>query len=106
MAEAEETALGGMTAIMDYCRTISMQCSESTIISLIKEEEFPATKVKGQWMSDKLLIKDWRINRIKKSVNQLSDTRQKRTPVNDKSPQKAVEGMPQNKRRNGAKKNT
>lgn len=55
----ETTALGGMTAIRDYCRILGLQCSEASIISLIKECGFPARKLGGQWLSDKLLIKSW-----------------------------------------------
>lgn len=60
----ETTSLGGMTAIRDYCRIIGLQCAESSIIALIKECGFPARKVLGQWMSDKVLIKAWHVNYI------------------------------------------
>ena len=55
----ETTALGGMTAIRDYCRILGLQCSEASIISLIKACGFPARKLGGQWLSDKVLIKTW-----------------------------------------------
>jgi hypothetical protein len=64
----ETTSLGGMTAIRDYCRILGLQCAESSIIALIKECGFPARKVLGQWMSDKVLIKAWHVSYISGSL--------------------------------------
>ena len=64
----EETALGGMTAIRDFCRSINLQCSEATIISMIKECGFPARKLRGQWTSDKALIKKWHVGFISETI--------------------------------------
>lgn len=55
----ETTALGGMTAIREYCRTLGMQSSETSVIQFIVSYEFPARKLNGQWMSDKDEINDW-----------------------------------------------
>ena len=49
------TALIGMKAICGY-----VGLSESTIIDLIQKEDFPATKLKGTWISDSQEIDDWR----------------------------------------------
>ena len=53
------TALGGMTAIREFCRGIGMQSSESTVISFIVCLKFPAKKLGGQWSSDTDLILEW-----------------------------------------------
>jgi hypothetical protein len=58
------TALSGMTAIRDFCRSINMQSSEVTIVQLIKEEDFPAKKLGGVWESDQDLIIQWRKRRL------------------------------------------
>lgn len=61
----EITALSGMTAIRDFCRSINLPSSEVTIIQLIKEEEFPARKLGGVWESDKEEITSWRRSRLR-----------------------------------------
>jgi predicted DNA-binding transcriptional regulator AlpA len=52
-----ETQLSGMKAISEYT-----QRGESTILKLIKEFNFPASKILGIWESDKLLIDKWRLD--------------------------------------------
>jgi len=49
------TAWNGMKAICSYTGF-----SENTIIDFILKEDFPATKLKGTWVSDSELIDDWR----------------------------------------------
>lgn len=61
----ENTALSGMTAIRDYCRSINLASSEASIIQFVKEEEFPARKLGGIWESDKEEITLWRRNRLR-----------------------------------------
>lgn len=83
----ETTALGGMTSIREFCRSINLQCSESTIISLIKECDFPARKLRGQWTSDKVLIKKWHVGFVSGNNGQTEDKSQK---VTTKSSDKTI----------------
>lgn len=62
--ESENTALSGMKAITDYCRSINMPAAEATIMSHIINEGFPAKKLGGIWESDRALIIEWRKNRL------------------------------------------
>lgn len=39
--------------------------SEKTVRKLIRHESFPASLVCGQWLSDKKLIDQWRVERCK-----------------------------------------
>ena len=73
----EPTSLGGMTAIRDYCRILGLQCAESSIIALIKECGFPARKLGGQWLSDKLLIKNWIVGFISEAEEHESEPTKK-----------------------------
>jgi hypothetical protein len=56
----ENTALSGMTAIRDYCRSINLASSEVSIIQFIRDCGFPARKLGGIWESDKVKITEWR----------------------------------------------
>lgn len=56
----ENTALSGMTAIRDFCRSIGLASSEASVIQMIKECGFPAKKLGGIWESDRDIIKEWR----------------------------------------------
>jgi predicted DNA-binding transcriptional regulator AlpA len=58
---AQDGALQGMKEICGY-----MGKSESTIIRYIKERDFPASKIGGEWVSDVALIADWRKRQIAK----------------------------------------
>lgn len=60
----ENTALSGMKAIQEFCRTIGLPSSESTVINFILSEDFPAKKLGGIWESDKELIVEWRKKRL------------------------------------------
>ena len=53
------TALSGMKAICKH-----FDRSEVTVLALIRDEDFPATKIGGIWESDTELISEWRKNRI------------------------------------------
>jgi len=54
------TILSGMLAIRSY-----YPYSESTILKLIREQDFPAVKISGGiWESDTDLIDKWRLNKI------------------------------------------
>lgn len=48
-------SLLGMKSI---CRYVSL--SEPTVLRLIRERDFPATKIAGTWVSDMDLILEWR----------------------------------------------
>lgn len=66
----ENTALSGMVAIRDFCRSINLASSEASVIQFIKEEEFPARKLGGVWESDKEEILIWRRNRLRGNIDQ------------------------------------
>lgn len=54
------TALSGMKAICEFCRAITLPCSEASVMQMIHECSFPARKIGGIWESDKDLITTWR----------------------------------------------
>lgn len=56
---AQDGALQGMKEICRY-----MGKSESTILRYIRNLDFPATKVGGEWVSDMQLIVEWRQKKI------------------------------------------
>ena len=56
-------SLSGMKAICQYYGK-----SEPTILKLIREEDFPATKIGGEWSSDADLIDDWKKAKIRAAV--------------------------------------
>jgi hypothetical protein len=60
----KNTALSGMKAIQDFCRSIGLPSAESTVINFILSEDFPAKKLGGIWESDKDLIVEWRKKRL------------------------------------------
>ena len=53
------TALGSMTAIREFCRSVGIQSSEASVMSLIVHYNFPAVKIMGQWNSNGDLILEW-----------------------------------------------
>ena len=53
---ARDGALQGMKEICRY-----MGKSENTILRYIKNQNFPATKIGGEWVSDISLIAGWRL---------------------------------------------
>lgn len=55
----EQTALIGMKAICEY-----MGRSEATVLKLIQTEGLPATKIAGIWESDRVMIDEWRREKI------------------------------------------
>jgi len=60
----ENTALSGMTAIREYCRSINLASSEVSIIRFIQQYGFPAKKLGGIWESNKTKITEWRKNYV------------------------------------------
>lgn len=56
------TILSGMKAIQEYCRSVSFVSSEATILKMIRDYGFPASKILGTWVSDKDSITRWRRN--------------------------------------------
>ena len=59
---AQDGALQGMKEICRY-----MDKSENTILSYVRNKNFPARKVGGEWMSDSALIAEWRAAQIKRA---------------------------------------
>lgn len=58
MAEIS-TALNGMK---DICKAVGF--SEATVLAFIRDEGFPATKIRGIWISDTEEVAKWRRNKI------------------------------------------
>jgi hypothetical protein len=54
------SALSGMKEIAAHCGAIGLQRTESSIIQLKLQYGFPMKKLLGIWLSDKLLIDEWR----------------------------------------------
>lgn len=54
------TALCGMKEIVRY-----VNLSQVTILKLIREQSFPARKIRGIWASDTKLIGKWWLKQIK-----------------------------------------
>lgn len=52
-------SLSGMKAICEY-----FDRSAPTILKLIREEGFPAQKIRGEWESDTELVDKWRLGKI------------------------------------------
>lgn len=87
----ENTALSGMKAIQEFCRTIGLPSAESTVINFILSEEFPAKKLGGIWESDKDLIVEWRKKRLTTgngNGNAAAPEPEKKLPVPKKNEQK------------------
>jgi hypothetical protein len=75
--EAKENALSGMKAIRDFCRSINLASSESSIIGMILQCGFPAKKIGGIWESHKGSIVSWR----KKYINgEVAEKPKQKTP--------------------------
>lgn len=68
MAEAAKklktTALSGIDAICDYCRSVGLPASKVSVLQMIRDEYLPAKKLGGIWDSDSELIDKWRRNRL------------------------------------------
>lgn len=58
------TALVGMKAICQH-----MAKSETTMLKIIRCENFPATKISGEWVSDRKLVEEWRQNKIRQAMS-------------------------------------
>jgi uncharacterized protein (DUF2147 family) len=54
------TALSGMKAIRDFCRSINLASAEASVINMIHACQFPAKKIGGIWESNQESIKTWR----------------------------------------------
>lgn len=52
----------GLSGMKEICRYVGR--SESTVLKLIKTEDFPAKKIGGEWTSDTLLVDAWRRKKI------------------------------------------
>lgn len=68
------TALSGMTAIRDFCRSINLASSEASVISMIIQCGFPARKIGGIWESDKEKIVEWRKKYVSGEVEEKPPT--------------------------------
>ncbi len=64
------TGMKQITGYYDY--------SEATILSLIRNRDFPAQKISGQWESDTELIDQWRREQIKTCVLKRKEKRKKK----------------------------
>jgi len=62
MVIAKEYLETGLIGMKEICAAVRK--SEATVLRLIQEEDFPATKIGGAWESDRTLITKWRIDRI------------------------------------------
>lgn len=62
-AKSKDTRLDGLQAIADY-----LERSVKSARDLIVCEGMPATKLGGEWSSDKDLIDDWRKKKILKET--------------------------------------
>ncbi len=71
----ESTALSGMRAICDYVNR-----SEPTVLSWIREMDFPAKKIGGIWESDRRLIDEWRRLLVAGRIGQASNLLQRLQP--------------------------
>jgi len=57
-------ALRGMKAICQY-----MGRSEATMLSIIRDMDFPARKIGGIWESDTIVVDDWLVAQVKNGTN-------------------------------------
>lgn len=55
-----ESGLSGMKEIIAFVGR-----SEATVLLWVREYDFPARKISGQWESDRGLIEEWRVNQIR-----------------------------------------
>jgi hypothetical protein len=70
-----DTVLSGMKEIMDHCGAIGLQRTESTILQLKTQYGFPMRKMLGIWVSDKLLISEWRRKFVAGEIDPAPSTR-------------------------------
>ena len=54
------TALSGMKAIREFCGSIGLPRTETSILQLKLQCGFPMKKLLGSWESDKEMIVEWR----------------------------------------------
>lgn len=59
----QNTFLSGMKEITDYVRR-----SEASVLTLIRTQSFPATKVLGIWESNTAMIDQWREAQVIKAL--------------------------------------
>lgn len=62
MVNRTAAADGALMGMKEICRYMGK--SENTILRLIREKEFPAEKIAGEWVSDVSLIVEWRKKQI------------------------------------------
>lgn len=83
--EKAKTALSGMTAIRDFCRSINLASAEASVIYMIVSCGFPAKKIGGIWESDKEMIIEWRKKYISGDIKP-EDKPEEKTPQAKPSP--------------------
>lgn len=66
--ELKTAPLSGIKAICDFCRSIGFRSAESTVLQLVRDEDFPAKKTGGIWESDEGLIVEWRYKRLQRDA--------------------------------------
>jgi hypothetical protein len=54
---------------MEHCGAIGLQRTESSILQLKIQYGFPMKKMLGIWVSDKLLIEEWRAKFLSGAVD-------------------------------------
>jgi hypothetical protein len=52
--------INGLKGMKQICSHVNM--SETTVLKLIRSTGLPAKKIGGQWISDIMLLEQWRIN--------------------------------------------
>jgi hypothetical protein len=63
-ANRSSTVLHGLKCICAYAGK-----SENTLLKYIRAERFPASKIGGEWVSDRDMIDAWRLGRIKRGTS-------------------------------------
>jgi len=100
LLEKAKTALSGMTAIRDFCRSINLSSSEASVIYMIVSCGFPARKIGGTWESDKEMIVDWRKKYINGEVIIEKEDKKTSLPVDKKTqPDRFRKGSQQSAKR-------
>lgn len=55
--------INGLKGMKEICSHVNM--SETTVLKLIRDTGFPAKKIGGQWISDIMLLEQWRTDILK-----------------------------------------
>ncbi len=80
--------LSGMKEICNYINR-----HEDTVLSLIRDEDLPAVKIRGSWESDTDLIDNWRRDLISNRNNDEEKVRSKALSKKEKKPGKKTNSL-------------